>query len=362
MKKLIYLVLVLLSQTVFSQTTPTISVRSDDAFQRQDNYLIALKRLGIPSGPTNTLAATGVTAGNSVKLFFNTTTNTLMVYNPATTTWLPAVEGGGSGGGTFTADVTLNGPAGIRVGKYTNGQTIPVAGLTMQEFLELISIDVVHPNYVAPTASISGSPSPGTYEIGTALSITLTSGFTQNNGGSLNTTTYRKNGVSLGSGVSTDNITSLTTTVNYDVQKTYAQGACINNNIGVSDCVGRIEAGTATSTSIGYVSSPKFFTFRSSASTPNNATILAAAGGTSFLSNSHTGTYTITASGANYPGFAYRSSQGTVSIIKDVNNFDVTSSFNTGTLSFTNAQGYVETFRYYILNSTTAANYTITIL
>jgi len=101
---------------------------------------------------------------------------------------------------------------------------------------------------------------------------------------------------------------------------------------------------------------------RSSSATPDNTIILAVAGGNQELSSSVAGTFTITASGSNYPFFAYPLSEAALTSIKDVNGFEVISAFNVTTVSVTNVNGYTQNYRVYTLNSTTASNYQITTL
>lgn len=76
----------LVAITALGQTTPPVKLRSNASFQQEDKMLIASERLGIPSGPTPTLTAT-TSAANTTKLFYDTDDQTLMVYDPISTTW-----------------------------------------------------------------------------------------------------------------------------------------------------------------------------------------------------------------------------------------------------------------------------------
>lgn len=106
---------------------------------------------------------------------------------------------------------------------------------------------------------------------------------------------------------------------------------------------------------------PRFYYGRSSSATPNQTIILAVAGGSNPLTASKAQTgLVITASGSNYPFFAYPSSEGAINNIFDVNGFNVTSAFNQTTVSVTNASGYNQNYLVYTLNAATASNYTIT--
>jgi len=98
---------------------------------------------------------------------------------------------------------------------------------------------------------------------------------------------------------------------------------------------------------------------RAAGTVPSQSEILAAAGGGSALSASRAGTFVITASGSNYPYFAYPSSLGTLTSIKDASGVEFITAYNTGTLSLTNALGYVQTYRYYVAQNATAGNTTM---
>ena len=87
MKQLLSIfIAVLVAITAFGQTSPPNKLRSNDSFTQVDNYLVAAKRLGIPSGPTPTLDAS-TTPGNSTKLFYDTDDESLMVYDPVSSAW-----------------------------------------------------------------------------------------------------------------------------------------------------------------------------------------------------------------------------------------------------------------------------------
>ncbi len=86
---LFFCLVAMASLEVFAQTTPTITSRSGSSNQQSDDYLIGLKRLGIPTSATDNLDA-DFAAENTRKLLFNTTLNRLRIYNPATGAWMDA--------------------------------------------------------------------------------------------------------------------------------------------------------------------------------------------------------------------------------------------------------------------------------
>lgn len=79
---------VLVAITALGQTSPPNKLRSNDSFTQVDNYLVAAKRLGIPTGDTPTLNA-ATSAQNSAKLFYNTTDESLYVYDVVGEIWNP---------------------------------------------------------------------------------------------------------------------------------------------------------------------------------------------------------------------------------------------------------------------------------
>ncbi len=115
----------------------------------------------------------------------------------------------------------------------------------------------------------------------------------------------------------------------------------INNNTSFTFTltVKTVDNKTATSSTT-FSFSPRRYWGRASGAAPTEAEILAVSGGGSALSNSKTGTFVITGSGSNYPFFAYPSSLGTLTSIKDANGLEAFTSYNTGVISLTNASGF----------------------
>ena len=125
-KLLIFSSLLLLWTGVNAQETPANRTRSGDAFTQTDNYLVAMKRLGIPSGDTPSLDAT-TDSENTAKLFFNTTDTALYVYRDDLSEWLKVSAE--SDGGTVTS-VGLEAPTGFDV----NNSPITSSGNIELEF------------------------------------------------------------------------------------------------------------------------------------------------------------------------------------------------------------------------------------
>lgn len=294
---------------------------------------------GAPSG----IASLRSVIRNKSGLYFDSTNKKLYAFSPKDSTWTISTA-------IFTNNITLNGQTGIRVGKYTNGQTIPAAGKTLDQFLTDIAIEAVPPTYVAPTAGISSSPGGGSYEIGTNLgTITLSASYTQNDGGTATGNTFAKYISSWNNLVSnTDAITSLTATTYYRVTTSYNQGACKNNNLGVQDCTGRINAGSVISGNIQFTPFQKRYWGFVNSATPSDADILALTqdgnGSTVGLTLTN-----ITPTGSQYLVYV-RPNSGSVSSIT-VNGFPSTAAFTTTTRTFVNSQGYSSTYQIIISNN-----------
>lgn len=298
--------------------------------------------------PTGCGAPSGIASLKSVfrkqaAKYYDTCAGKEYTFNPKDSSWK---ETGGTS--LYTQDVVINGPAGTKVGVLGNGDTIKAAGKTPDQVLQLIAVKAVAPTYVAPTVSVSGSPSPGNYERGTNLgTITLSRSFTQNDGGASSGDTYAKYISSWSNlGSNTDAITSLTQPVYYRVTTSYGQGPCKNNNVGQQDCTGRIQSGSVTSSNILYNPFDKRYWGFASSTAPSNSTILALSqdnnGSTGSLSLSNA-----TPSGSQY--FVYFT-KGSVSSVT-VNGFPATESFIITTYTVTNAVGFSSTYTYVYSNN-----------
>jgi hypothetical protein len=248
----------------------------------------------------------------------------------------------------FTQDYTVRIAAGKYLGKYVSGDVIPSRGKTLDEFLSDIITEVVHPTYVLPTVTIGSSPTATDYEIGSNISgINLSNVFTQNDGGSILTTTYKKNGVNLGG--ASDNISNLTAPQTYTVQISYATGAVKQNNLGVNDNVGQINAGQVTSTGITFSPKSKRYWGTASSTSPTDVEIAAALNEFS-TAKSKAGFSINVASGTKYIFYAYPVSYADLSSLS-VGGFESLSAFTKITRTFINAQGYSSTYIIYVSNN-----------
>jgi len=280
----------------------------------------------------------------------NTTGNAATATKLAASKNINGIAFDGSGDVTipakFTNNVTINLSGSKSLGKYANGATIPTAGKTLDEFLLDLVTESIPPTYVPPTVSISSNQS-GSYEIGTTINVTLSNTFTQNNGGSATGTTYFKNSVSLGTGVSTNNHGVLSTSISYSVTVTYGVGTTVlNNNLGTPDATGQIPAGSKSSS---LTISPFAYKYwgSSASNSIDDATLRT---GTNENSGKAKSSFTIPISGTKYIFYAYPASLGVLSSIS-VGGFDSFETFTKTTRDVTNASGYTQSYNIYISNN-----------
>lgn len=246
----------------------------------------------------------------------------------------------------FNHDVIVNGTT---LGAFGNGETIPLNGKRVDSLPDILAIKCSHPSYLTPTASISASPAATSYEYGINLgTITLSSGFNQNNGGGLTATTYYQNGSALGSNTTT--ISSLTTTQTFYVNKAYGQGAIINDNCGVPDPTGRINAFNVNSGSISFTPYHKRYLGFSSTlqgdGTPSDANVLSA-----YYIDTNGGSASINNTAAQQGGDKYLFFVTTSLVTSiSINGFPSTAAFNLNIQrTFVNAAG--GSFTYYFMVS-----------
>jgi hypothetical protein len=254
----------------------------------------------------------------------------------------------------FTNNVTINLSGSKSLGKYPNGATIPAAGKTLDEFLLDLVTESIHPTYTAPTVSI-GSDKSASYEIGTNIgTVTLSSSFSQNNGGAATSGTYFKNSGSLGEEVNTNNHGVLSTSISYSVTVTYGAGTVVlNDNLGNPDATGQIAAGsTSSSLTISPFANKYFGT--STSNSVDDATLRA--GTNEVASGKAKSNFTIDiSSGTKYIFYAYPASLGALSSIS-VEGFGSLDAFTLTTRNVTNASGYTQSYNIYISNNNFATS------
>jgi hypothetical protein len=250
----------------------------------------------------------------------------------------------------FTKDVVLNGVSSF--GKYTNGQTIPAKGKTLDEFLYDVVTKVVLPTYTAPSVSISASPAFGNYEIGYNPGlVTFSNTYTKNDGGNVTLTTYNKGGTSLGTGVNTNTPGPITNSVSYNVTVNYGAGTTVkNDNLGNPYPTGQITAGSTSSGSGSYSTYSKRYWGGTSVnfieSNTYNYAALSQALGSDNSGSSNSKTVSLTPTGTQNIFFAYLASSPDLSSIL-YNGLENIGSFTKSTVLITNAQGHTQSYKVY---------------
>jgi len=258
---------------------------------------------------------------------------------------------GGTSNLRFTSNVVVNGGTGTKVGIWNEGETIPLAGKLYDSLPYILATKCNHPSYVTPTASITASPANGSYERGTNLgTITLTAGGSIGNGGAYTTNTFYQNASPLGGNTTT--VSSLTSTQTFYVNRAYTQGAIINDNCGNPDATGRINAGSANSSSISFTAFDKRYWGYSTSSPPSNSEVLAVAGGsTDNTVSKGKGAFVITVTGTNkYVFYTYPASYGDLSSIT-ISGLESIGAFTKTVGNVTNAQGFAVSYNIYTSNN-----------
>jgi hypothetical protein len=273
----------------------------------------------------------------------------------------------------FTSDITLNMGSGKTFGKYSNGETIPSRGKSIDDVIKDIVTLVIHPTYTRPTAGLSMGSS-GDFEIGTNLgTLTYSPNFTQNDGGSFTAISYKKNGSEIANNAGTpsvtDNIGTLSATTNYQVTYTYGAGTTVKkNNINVDDPIGMITASTVNSGII--TLTPRSYRYwgmtTNSSASITDADIRAMVGGSKeFSSSKLKSEFTITGPGGagpvKYAFYAFPTSNtGTITSIK-AGGFESIAAFDVITKDFVNAQGYTVNYTIYVQKNSGTDNVTLII-
>jgi hypothetical protein len=149
----------------------------------------------------------------------------------------------------FKQDHVLNG---VSIGKYSDGDTILVAGKTLDQFLNDLVTRTIPTSYTRPSVSINSSPAPSIVETGfDPGTINLSSVFVKNDAGKITSIMYSKNGDPLGDGVTSNIPGGITNALSYSVTVNHAKGDTLKtNNVGVKDTVNPISAGSVSSANI----------------------------------------------------------------------------------------------------------------
>lgn len=195
------------------------------------------------------------------------------------------------------------------------------------------------PTYTKPTLSISFNTS--TLEHNKATSVTITPNFKQNDAGSVSKYVLYKNGAEIFNNTTVSAYTDSATinhngSISYSATATYGDGAIKNTLLGIPYPNTSIKAGSvsASGTIKAYALS-YYGVISSSTITENDISSLS-----SRLSSSKSYTYTVSLSEQRII-YMYPQSFGTLTSIKDANNFDYINSYTRSTLSYNGVDYYV---------------------
>lgn len=195
------------------------------------------------------------------------------------------------------------------------------------------------PTYTKPTLSISFNTS--TLEHNKATSVTITPNFKQNDAGSVSKYVLYKNGTEIFNNTTVSAYTDSTTishngSTSYSATATYGDGVIKNTLLGIPYPNTSIKAGSvsASGTIRAYALS-YYGVISSSTITENDISSLS-----SRLSSSKSYTYTVNLAEQRIV-YMYPQSFGTLTSIKDANNFDYINSYTRSTLSYNGVDYYV---------------------
>ena len=202
-------------------------------------------------------------------------------------------------------------------------------------------LDIVDtpPTYIKPTLSISLNT--GTLEHNKATSVTITPNFKQNDAGSVSKYVLYKNGTEIFNNTTVSAYTDSATinhngSISYSATATYGDGPIKNTLLGIPYPNTSIKAGSVSASGIIRAYALSYYgIINSSTITENDISTLS-----SRLATSKSFTYTVNLSEQRII-YMYPQSFGTLTSIKDANNFDYINSYTRTTLSYNGVDYYV---------------------
>lgn len=202
-------------------------------------------------------------------------------------------------------------------------------------------LDIVDtpPTYIKPTLSISLNTS--TLEHNKATSVTITPNFKQNDAGSVSKYVLYKNGTEIFNNTTVSAYTDSATinhngSISYSATATYDDGPIKNTLLGIPYPSTSIKAGSVSASGIIRAYALSYYgIINSSTITENDISSLS-----SRLSSSKSYTYTVNLAEQRIV-YMYPQSFGTLTSIKDANNFDYINSYTRTTLSYNGVDYYV---------------------
>lgn len=242
---------------------------------------------------------------------------------------------------------TLNGTA---LGALADGETIP-AGISMDEFLAMITEKAIAPTYEAPSAGIAqatGGTKNGSYEAGTTITPIVTASFTKKDAGNLTKIEVLKNGTSVGESSSApytytgEAFVIGDETVKYTAKATYEAGAIKNDNTGKPNSTGAIGAGSKTSSEYNFTGQRNAFYGTGIGAVPTVTSDMVRGLSGKKLNPAQGTTFNISISvGQQYVVFAYPATLRDVNQVMyvETNDTGMASSFTKHTINVADARG-----------------------
>ena len=202
-------------------------------------------------------------------------------------------------------------------------------------------LDIVDtpPTYIKPTLSISLNT--GTLEHNKATSVTITPNFKQNDAGLVSKYVLYKNGTEIFNNTTISAYTDSATinhngSISYSATATYGDGPIKNTLLGIPYPNTSIKAGSVSASGIIRAYALSYYgIINSSTITENDISSLS-----SRLSSSKSYIYTVNLAEQRIV-YMYPQSFGTLTSIKDANNFDYINSYTRTTLSYNGVDYYV---------------------
>lgn len=286
---------------------------------------------------------------------------------------------GGSGSSNLTQDLTVQLGTGVQFGGVSTGQVFSASTTSLEQVLRSLLIKTIPPTYTQPSISMT-NPTSQSYEIGTSVpSVTVSSLFTQNDAGPIQThRLFKTVGTSPETEISSNSSSAitfndttlvyLTATTQYRSNATYSDGNIKNDNLGNPYPSGRILSGTTPYASYRILTPVRRLFYGGTNTTPTTSSDVRSlplsqlnpANGTSFTITSVAGTNKIT--------FAYPATlRNAISIIYNTGgNVDASGTFTQTTVSVDGANNLLPTnYKVYTYTSlipfTGVELYTITI-
>lgn len=236
----------------------------------------------------------------------------------------------------LSEDVTL---IGTSLGALPEG-TVINKDTTLTQFVKMVSTKRIAPTYTQPIVNLSLSPT-SVQEINSTIDVVISPSFSAGDSGGLTSYTIYRDGTEIYSGTTispyTDNVT-LDSNKHYTVNCVFSEGSIKDDNIGNPSPENHILAGDITSSVKTITAVYASFFGAVDTLTPTESDIVA-------LTKDLRTAKGKTVDGINLNNqrfcFAYNKAYGTISSIKDANNFEYINSYNRTEMTINGIAYYV---------------------